>query len=227
MTELTCGEFRQMSAELALGVADARERAAAFAHLEHCQRCRQEMGQLSDVADRLAALAPAAEPPAGFESRVLASLSQAAPPTPRRLPIRRAAVWLAAAAALVFVVGGIGWALGNRSHQPTQAVGRVVAAELTGDGGAAGRVVIDRGPEPWVSMAVAIPDGSTTVRCQLRTVSGQTTTVGTFTLWKGYGYWAAPILGTRSAIDGAQIVDSHGRVLASASLPPVRLSGDA
>ncbi len=226
MTELTCEEFRQVSAELALGVADAREQAAALAHLEHCRGCRQEMGQLSDIADGLAALAPAAEPPAGFESRVLGGLNGAENPTPRRLPARRAIVWLAAAAALIVVVGSSGWVLGDQSHQPTTAVGRVVVAKLTGDRGQVGQVVIDSGPEPWMSMAVAISDGHTTVRCQVRTVSGQTTTVGTFTLWKGYGYWAAPIPALSSPIDSAQVVDAQGRVLASASMSPVRFVGD-
>jgi hypothetical protein len=222
MTELTCAEFRQMSAELALGVADARERAAALAHLERCRACRQEMGQFSDVADGLAALAPPAEPPAGFESRVLDALSQADRPVPRRLPVRRAVVWLAAAAALIVVVGGVGWVLGNQNHQPTQAAGRVVVAKLTGSRGAVGQVVIDSGPDPWMSMAVAIPGGRTTVRCELRTVSGGMTTVGTFTVWKGYGYWAAPIPVIGSTVDGAQVVDMQGHVLASASLSPTR-----
>lgn len=227
MTELTCEEFRHTSAELALGVAGARERAAAFAHLEHCRSCRQEMGGLSDVADGLAALAPSVEPPAGFESRVLNALKGAEHPTPRHLPARRATLWLAAAAALVVVVGGIGWVLGNHSQTPSQAVGGMMVAKLTGHGGAAGQVVVDKGPDPWMSMAIAIPGANTTVHCQLRTVSGQTTTVGTFTLWKGYGYWAAPIPTIQSPIDGAQIVDARGRVLASASLPPVQIVEDS
>ena len=220
MTELNCGEFRQLSAELALGVADARQRAAAFAHLEHCRVCRQEMGHFSDVADGLAALVPAVEPPVGFESRVLDALDRVGSAEPRRSPVRRAFTLLAAAAALVVVIGGIGWVLGDQSHPPTQAAGGVVEAKLTSGRGSVGQVVINRGPEAWMSMAVDLPGDRTAVRCELRTVSGRVTTVGTFTLWKGYGYWAAPIPAIQSTVDGAQLVDGQGRVLASASLPP-------
>lgn len=223
MTDMTCGEFREMSVELALGVADAHDGAAAFAHLEHCRACRQEIGQLSDLADGLAALAPSVEPPAGFESRVLANLSSIERPTPLRRPaVRRGPVWLTAAAALIVVVGGIGWVLGNQGHPGHPATGRVLVSTLTGDDRPVGQVVIDRGPAPWMSMAIGLPSGRATVRCQLLTVSGGTETVGTFAIWNGYGYWAAPIPPSSSPIDGAQVVDMHGRVLATASLPTER-----
>jgi hypothetical protein len=78
MTEMSCEEFAAQSAELALGILDGRERSDALAHLEHCPVCRQELLLMSDLADGLVELTPTAEPPAGFESRVLASLSREA-----------------------------------------------------------------------------------------------------------------------------------------------------
>ena len=76
MNEMTCEQFHQLEAEVALGVTDARDRTTAFAHLQDCPSCRRELGQLSDVADMMAVLAPAVEPPAGFESRLLARLEE-------------------------------------------------------------------------------------------------------------------------------------------------------
>ena len=47
--------------------------------------------------------------------------------------------------------------------------------------------------------------------------------VGWFNLWQGNGYWAAPIASASEPLVAAQIVDEHGRVLASATLPAVKL----
>ena len=99
MPDVECRRFDGVAAELALGVADSRERSATMAHLDHCARCQQELARLSDVADGLVVLAPPLEPPAGFESRVLAALptQEASPPGHHRpeaavrRPLRRVA----------------------------------------------------------------------------------------------------------------------------------------
>jgi hypothetical protein len=79
MTDMNCEDFERLGAELALGTLDGRERAEVLAHVEHCPNCRQELLLLSDIADRLVELTPSAEPPVGFETRVLAVLSAAGP----------------------------------------------------------------------------------------------------------------------------------------------------
>ena len=61
-------------AELALGTLTGRERVAALAHLENCARCSAEVEALSVAADQLLLLAPAAEPPVGFEAGVFERL---------------------------------------------------------------------------------------------------------------------------------------------------------
>ena len=78
-TSMTCEEFREISTELALNTLGGERRAAALSHLEHCVACRHELLQLTEVADNLADLAPLAEPPAGFETRVLAYLGLPVP----------------------------------------------------------------------------------------------------------------------------------------------------
>ncbi|MGW2915272.1 hypothetical protein ACWC9X_33180, partial [Streptomyces asoensis] len=85
---MECERLRELDAELALGVLPARERADAVAHLDRCPDCREHVERLTVVGDGLLALLPGAEPPVGFESRVLSSLG-ARPRVP--VPDRRRA----------------------------------------------------------------------------------------------------------------------------------------
>jgi anti-sigma-K factor RskA len=79
MDDMRCDEFAEVAAELALGVLTGRERARALAHLDSCETCREQVRELSMAGDELLALLPPAEPPAGFESRVLDRLGLVAP----------------------------------------------------------------------------------------------------------------------------------------------------
>ena len=95
-----CDEIRVLLPELALGIADGEDRSRALEHAATCADCRRELESLSTVADELLELAPAAEPPAGFETRVLGALHpdrRRARRTFRR-PFAFAAVALATAA---------------------------------------------------------------------------------------------------------------------------------
>ncbi len=75
---MSCERTRELSAELALGILDGEQRAQALRHVADCPECRREVEALTAVADELLMLAPEREPPAGFESRVLAPLAAAA-----------------------------------------------------------------------------------------------------------------------------------------------------
>jgi hypothetical protein len=214
MAELTCDQVRQMSAELALGIASAQDRAAALLHLQECASCRSEVRELSDIADAFVTLTPPAEPPAGFESRVLASLEERRTPRRLRLPMPgRAVLALAAAAAVVVGVGG--WLASDQSS-PTPAVAsdEVMAAPLISSGRTVGDLFVVTGDEGWMSMWVHTGDGDQSVTCQLRLRAGTFVTVGTFALSHGYGYWAAPLPG-KVLPTGAQLIASN-RVLAEA-----------
>ena len=79
MDDMSCDEFAGVAAELALAVLTGRERAAALAHLDGCESCREQVRELTMVQDELLALLPSQEPPAGFESRVLDRLGLTAP----------------------------------------------------------------------------------------------------------------------------------------------------
>jgi Putative zinc-finger len=85
MSEMSCREFQDVAAELALGVLTGRERAQAIAHLDHCEACRESVRQLTQTGEGLLGLLPTIEPPAGFETRVLDRIGLTPPaPSPAR-----------------------------------------------------------------------------------------------------------------------------------------------
>ena len=247
MTEPTCAVVRESQAELALGVIEGRERAEVLAHLEHCAACRQDLAALSAVADRLVELTPSVEPPAGFETRVLARLSAAAraeePAAPRgpappaavrgrtaragrrTWPLPKPARWVAAAA-LAAVIGAGGWVVGHEASAPSaaQAAGHEKAAPFVAGDRTVGQVVAYGGPKPWVSMSVDENLGDRTVKCQLVERNGTISTVGTFQLSDGYGYWGAAIGVPPSSIARVQLVDAAGATVAAAVFAPAHVS---
>ena len=77
--EMSCDEFADSAAELALGVLTGRERARALAHLDQCDACRENVRQLALTGEELVGLLPAMEPPAGFETRVMDRLGLGSP----------------------------------------------------------------------------------------------------------------------------------------------------
>ena len=79
-----CSHVTNLAPELALGTAAGEERAAALEHLSTCASCRRVVNELSALTDEIVALAPAHEPPAGFENRVLDRLSEEFPRRRRR-----------------------------------------------------------------------------------------------------------------------------------------------
>jgi hypothetical protein len=82
MNEMSCAMLADVAAELALGVVTGRERADAIEHLDRCEGCREAVRKLMATGDELLGLLPLAEPPAGFETRVLDRLGLLAPGLP-------------------------------------------------------------------------------------------------------------------------------------------------
>jgi hypothetical protein len=218
---MTCDEFRALSAEFALGVLEARERALAVAHVERCEGCRQEVSDLAAIADGFADLAPLVEPPNGFESRVLEALRSGRRDRAER-NWRRRAPFVALAAAIVLVVGFGGWALrGAGNPSQSGAHEQLTAAQLRSAHRVVGEVVINRAGS-WVSMAVDLPGKNAWAKCEVITTSGDVVVVGSFRIIGGYGYWAAPIHGPMT-IDQARLVGYGGATLASSTFSSVRV----
>jgi hypothetical protein len=166
---MDCTDLDEVAPELALDLLDGAQRGAAMEHLETCATCQRLVDTLAADADRLLMLAPRAEPPAGFEERVLESVAQLAQPAqpaqsahpvharawrrPRALaalawrrPRALAALALAACVALVAVVLSIG-----PSSRPALA-----AAEMRTSGGdVIGQVFVNR--EPSAALFMTLP----------------------------------------------------------------------
>jgi hypothetical protein len=63
----------------------------------------------------------------------------------------------------------------------------------------------------------AIDNG--TVICQVEGPDGRLTTVGSFQLSGGYGYWGSPDPVTNGQVTGARLITTTGTVLATATFP--------
>lgn len=228
LNSMSCAEFADSAAELALGVLTGRERAEALAHLDHCEACREHVRQLTLTGEQMLGLLPTVEPPAGFETRVMDRLGFAAQ-APQRLRHRRQRpAWshgfsprrmLAAAAVVVaLIVGAVGgWGL-HAATAPTASSTLTSATLLaTNDHDAVGQVFVYNGESRWMYMTVDLDSGNDTVICQLVGADGHITTVGAFRLADGYGSWASPAATGDGKPVGARLVTADGKVLATAT----------
>jgi hypothetical protein len=249
VNEMGCAEFADVAAELSLGVLTGRERARALAHLDRCDACRENVRQLTATGEELVGLLPAIEPPTGFETRVMERLGLGTPaPDPARQlsPARRfgrkLADWIsggwtrragvshprrvlaAAAVAVAVIVAGLGgWGLHAATSSPT-ASPLSSAALVTASHQTAGTVYFYDAGSRWLYMSVDMPSGSGaadngTVICQVEDPDGHVTTVGSFQLTGGYGYWGSPDPVTSGPLTGARLVTTTGTVLATATFP--------
>ena len=259
VNDMSCAEFGDVAAELALGVLTGRERARALAHLERCDACRENVRLLTVTGEELVGLLPAIEPPAGFETRVMDRLGLGAPaPAPARplSPARRfgrrlrrletgrwiGAGWTgrqpgsgrsgrgwasrprrilatAAVAAAVVVAGLGGWGLHGATSSPV-ASPLSSAPLLTASHQTAGHIYFYDGDSRWLYMSVDIGSvDNGTVLCQVEGSDGHVTTVGSFQLSGGYGYWGSPVPATSGPVTGARLVTTTGTVLATAAFP--------
>ena len=129
----------------------------------------------------------------------------------------------AAAVAVAVIVGGLGgWGLHATTSSPT-ASALSSATLLTASHQTAGKIYFYDAGSRWLYMSVNIPSGSAagnaTVICQVEGPDGHVTTVGSFRLAGGYGYWGSPDPVTSGPLTGARLVTTTGTVLATATFP--------
>jgi len=106
---VNCAAVRDRLPERALGTLDARESGAVDAHLQWCAACRKEDRDLGRAAATLAfSLAPA-DPDPSLEDRVVASVQERARPSAGHVSGRRGRLAIAAVAAAMMAVSGLGW----------------------------------------------------------------------------------------------------------------------
>ena len=129
----------------------------------------------------------------------------------------------AAVAAGVIVAGLGGWGLHGATSSPA-ASALSSAALVTASHQTAGQVYFYDSGSRWLYMSVDIPTasgavGNGTVICQVEGPDGHLTTVGSFRLTGGYGYWGSPDPVTNGPLTGARLVTTTGTVLATATFP--------
>jgi hypothetical protein len=197
-----CHEAQPLLAELATGAATGHERAAALGHIAGCQSCRRELDELTEVVDGMLLLAPRREPPAGFESAVLArrpDLVREPKPARHRYRMRLVLIASGAVAVLLAFVLGAGVvqrqtaadrALAERYRQTlTVADGRYLrAARLTGaSGGQVGTVFLYQGNPSWLLVSVAAAPADGAYRVTVEYADGQPYQAGVCDLAGGSG----------------------------------------
>jgi hypothetical protein len=199
-----CVSIRAVLPELALGIADGKQRALALEHIGGCSGCRLELEELAALADELIALAPEREPPPGFENRVLDRLV-IRQPRPRR-GTRRRLRRLAFAAAASAIVAATALAV-SLSYSSDHMLASQYRAALQGAHGkyfqsarlntparqTAGIVFAYQGSPSWLFYAVQGRYSSALYTEQIVTRSGTTLTLPRFRLINGSWGIATPV----------------------------------
>jgi hypothetical protein len=214
---MDCTAVRELAAELALGVTAGGERAGAVAHLASCAECRALVAVLSDVADQVLQLAPEAEAPPGFETRVLARL-RPAPTTARR---RRLVVVAAVFTALV--AGGAigGFVFRDRDSRLERAYvdaletldGKYLAAGTLEDtdGQRVGQVFLYEGRVSWLFVAIDDPGVSGDFAVQVRRQEGVPIVVPGLRIDGGKGSLGRTAPLELRKMRGVAVLDDSGR----------------
>jgi hypothetical protein len=217
-----CVQYEDDLAELALGVSTGRERARTISHLESCPRCAEELEQLSRAADAVVAVAPEAEPPLGFETRLFERMGIEVARATRR---RRPRFWIpaTAAAGVAALAVGLGLGLSSSPAPTTSAHGArqshaVQSAALMENGESVGHVNVFGGATPWMQMTLDDSTARGVVHCVVTTDDGRVHEVGSFVSTDGYGAWAAPLRLKQATVRSAQVMSPSGTVIATASL---------
>jgi hypothetical protein len=215
MAEWThCVEMRDLIPEVAMGVAPGDQRARALAHVAVCAECRALLARATDAVDELMLLAPEAEPPIGFDARVLEALQP-------RQGRRRIRIAVAAAAALVLMAAGgvlvTRWVdRGDRElasqYRSTLGVAHgsyLRAAPLTSTAGhEAGVVFAYQGRPSWVFMTVSGAEAGD-YRVVAWTRDGRAHRIGTCWVGDARSSWGAEVDVPISAVDRIEM-RGHG-----------------
>lgn len=197
---LECAEARELFPELAAGVAAGDERARALGHLSGCPACRREFAGTAEVLDELLWMVPEQDPPAGFESSVLARLTPAAPPRHRPRP---RLLWAASiVAAVALAAGAVWWQMaddrklaGDYRHTLTVAHGHGLSAAplLLAGGAETGTVFAYDGSPSWIYVTFRSAPLQGRYDVRLLTRDGRRLALRPFTARPGGTAWGSTI----------------------------------
>lgn len=236
---MTCDDMRERLTEHVLGTLDDAQDAQVQRHLRGCAGCRQELSALDEGLTQFAHAAHDVGPPPELEERVTNALREEwrerPVPSHRRPPLR----WLAAAAAVVAIVGTLGWGLSQQHRADRASEGASsYAALLHTLGGkdfrvgqlqaAAGQtvegsvIVYDsHEDQSWAVVFVRAPGVEGSAGATLHAADGRTVDLWDLTIDHG-GDGAAWLVTSVNLerFDRITVTGPDGRALASASIAP-------
>ncbi len=208
--------LRDELAEYALGIGDGRTRSEIVAHVSECDECAEEVASLTAAAESMLRLIPGQDPPAGFESAVLARIGVSdAAPARRPRPII-----YSIAAAIVALTFGLGMLTSAATRGPsTSAItkGVVLQRALMANGHPAGVVYAYSGHPSWMFVTVHDASMPSVVRCVVLQPGGARTVVGNFALHSGNGAWGADLAIPFHSVSDVTLTTTSGTTLAQLS----------
>jgi hypothetical protein len=220
MSVLRCGEVREFAPELALGILGGAERAEVVLHVNGCARCQAYVAELTEAADAIPQLVPEAEPPPGFEARVLQRLGADRRRSRRRWAASIAAVAAAAAIFSITVVRVVesGDSTSTNVAAPPAAGKPVqVAMESSATKQPAGWAYVSSRHGVAVTVSYGVESGGYAV--QVKSPDGRAETLGTMTIDGSHGSWTGR--STRPITNGSTIalVDANGTAVCHGTVP--------
>ncbi len=218
---MSCAEVRDLAPELALGILSGAERAEVVLHVNGCARCQAYVAELTEAADAIPQLVPEAEPPVGFEARVMRRLGEGERRTRRRW---LAAVASVAAAAIIVSVTVVRVIESNDDTQsaftaPTTQPPALVAVSMEGgapDAPAGWAYVSNR---HGVAVSVDYSTGSGSYTVQVEPQGGDPTSIGTVQVESGRGSWTGHSRQALGAGSRIALVDSSGTEVCHGTVP--------
>ena len=229
-----CADLADTRVELALGLLSGTDRAAAVSHLAGCQTCRDEVDDIARVVDQLALLAPQAEPPTGFETRVLAAVAGGRAGRGRRHRSRRAGRLIGgrAAAAVAAALVGIGLTIGlgltvglgvvrTDDHPARQWAAPAIrtAVAVSPSGRTTCRVVVTGTRPAAVLVSLdAAPGASGGYNVAVQQAGGPTIDLGTLQLVDGHGVLARSVPVDAATLTTMLMYGEDGKLLYEAQL---------
>jgi anti-sigma factor RsiW len=218
---MSCAQVRELAPELALGILSGAERAEVVLHVNGCARCQAYVAELTEAADAIPLLAPEAEPPAGFEARVLQRLDAGERRTRRRWIAAVAAVAAAAMIVSITVVRVI--ESNDTSSAPTAApITRpakpvAVPMQLTAAPLPAGWAYVSDGHGVAVSVSYGMAPGGYAV--QVKSPGGRAENIGTMTVSDNHGSWTGRSSRPITAGSTISLVDATGAAVCHGTVP--------
>jgi hypothetical protein len=219
---MNCEQLRELAPEISLGIADGEQRERAMHHLDDCDDCRHLLEQLSSVNDEMLSLAPTAEPPAGFESRVVERLGLRREPRRKRagFALRRLAIPAAAAALAGGLVAGYYHDDHVTANDYRATLGAAGGSEFSAQplldpaGQRAGTAFGYEGSPSWVTITVDPAYRNQVRSCELVTKDGRRIPLD----WNGWhdGSWGGTIPVKLSEVESIRMLGTQpGQVLAT------------